>query len=203
MPSVRYRCTWDDIACLDADHIASWGAFEPGCGSTVDFHDDDLPKLTFRMLDDGGAFTVDYQWQQYGQSAQGDFIHSRIRLDRRPCRFGGTRVYFICPDCGRRTLRLAVLPAGLRCGQCGRITWGSRRERPTQRLIRRANKIAARLGRDSWDEQPAEPPAHMRHTTFERLSSERASLAKEINRRITIRLARSSLFRQMAYLARL
>lgn len=203
MPSARHRCTWDDIACLDADHIAGWGAFEPGCSTTVDFDDDDLPKLAFRMHDEGNAFSVDFQWQQYGQPAQGDFIHARIHLDRRPCRFGGTRAYFICPACGRRTLRLAVLPAGLRCGQCGRVTWGSRRERPTQRLLRRANKLAARLGCDSWDDQPTKPPAHMRLTTFERLSSEHISLANEINRRLAVRFERSSLFRRMATLARL
>lgn len=40
MPAPRYRCTWDDIAYLDADHMAGWGAFEKGQRQTIDFDDE-------------------------------------------------------------------------------------------------------------------------------------------------------------------
>ena len=62
MPRPRYRCTWDDIAYLDADHMAGWGAFELGRRDTVDFDDDELPRLAFEM--GTGAFTAIYQWRE-------------------------------------------------------------------------------------------------------------------------------------------
>ena len=117
MPARRYRCTWDDIAWLNCDYIAGWGALESGRQETIDFHDDALPKLAMGMDPDGAAFRATYQWNTIGGREEGAFIHSRVCLERRLCRFGGSRAYFICPCCLRRVLRLAVLPEGLRCGR--------------------------------------------------------------------------------------
>ena len=191
MAARRYQYSWDDIAGLNADYMAGWVAFEPGCRHTIDFDDDDLPKLALVNDADGTAFTATYQWRQPGQREAGDFIHARVHFERRPCRLGGSRRYFICPSCGRRTLRLAVLPQGLVCGSCGRVTWGSRRERPLQRLMRKADKLSVRLGCDSWRDPQCERPLNMRTATFERLVAERCSLVADINRRIGARLSRS------------
>ena len=200
MPQRRYRCTWDQIAWLDSDHMAGWGAFQPGRRDTIDFDSDELPKLAFEMNDCGDEFSVAYQWRENFRSAEGEFIRTRIALDRRPCRFGGTRAYFICPCCRRHILRLAVLPEGLRCGQCGRVTWGSRREQPTHRLIRRANRTACKLGLDDWRECPTKRPPHMHQATFERLVVERQELVSAINQRLAVRLSRSGLTGALANL---
>ena len=71
------------------------------------------------------------------------------------------------------------------------MTWGSRREQPLQRLMRKADKLSERLGGDSWRDTVSERPMHMRTTTFERLKAERDDLVVEINRRIGVRLSRS------------
>lgn len=183
MPARRYRYTWDDIAWMDADHMASWGAFEPDAKHIIDFNDDDLPKLAFEMTDAGDRFSVFYTLPSHRHEAP-DPIRSTVHLDRCRCRFGGTRAYFIAPCCSRRTLRLAVLEDGLRCGTCGSITWKSRREHELHRLIRKANKIADRLGCDDWMETPSRRPLHMRQATFEKLKRERAAIAGQINQHL-------------------
>ena len=68
----RYRCSWDDIAWLDANYMAGWGAFDGGRRQTIDFDDDGLPKLAFEMEDDRDAFTVFYQWKQTSKADNGD-----------------------------------------------------------------------------------------------------------------------------------
>lgn len=186
------RARWGavhDIAWLDADHMASWGAFQPGLNETIDFDDEHLAKLAFEMDADGNQFSVFYQWPGDRDSVP-EPVRSKIYLDRRPCRFGGTRAYFVAPCCGRRTLRLAVLKGGLMCGQCGSVTWKSRREHRLFRLIRKANKLAVRLGCDNWMETPVQRPLHMRLEAFEKLNGERARLVAEINRQVMCRLAR-------------
>lgn len=157
------------------------------------------------MAGDGQSFSVAYQWPPPDRSRSAEFTQSRVELARRPCRFGGTRAFFMCPCCGRNTLRLAVLPDGLRCGRCGRITWDSRRKRPLQRLMRKADKIAWKLDCDSWQDVPDKKPAHMRVTTFEALKAQHGTLAAEINREIGRRLARTrgGLLEQMALLVRM
>jgi hypothetical protein len=204
MPTRRYRYTWDEIGSLDCDYMAGWGAFEPNQRQTIDFDDDDLPVLAFRMDSAGDSFSVAYQLNRRDDKHDGEFVQTTIYLQRRPCRFGGTRVHFICPCCGRTKRRLAVLPEGLRCGRCGRVTWDSRREQPLHRLIRKANSRAIALGCNSWEEVPQRRPAHMRVERFERLRREHAKLVTDINRQIAIRLSKKpDLFHQMAMLVRL
>jgi hypothetical protein len=85
-------------------------------------------------------------------------------------------------------LRLAVLAGGLCCGTCGKITWGSRRETETRRLVRKANKIALRLGLDYFADHPKRLP-HMRAATYARIIAELEPLKAEINRRVAVRMA--------------
>lgn len=187
MAGRRYRGTWDACAYLDADHCASWGAFS-GFTGQVTFDDVEPPAIHFEHDKDRDSFAVFYLWK--GRDDEAGPIRSTVHLERRPCRFGGTRAYFRCPSCERSVLRLAVLPEGLRCGRCGRITWGSRRETETRRLVRKANKIALRLGLDYFGDTPKRPP-HMRAATYARIMTELEPLKLEINRRIAVRLARA------------
>lgn len=71
--------------------------------------------------------------------------------------------------------------------------------------MRKADKIAMRLGCDSWRDTPIKKPAHMRVTTFEALKAQHAALAVEINREIGRRLARAKggLLAQLGTLARI
>lgn len=204
MAARRFRCTWDDIAWLDADYIAKWGAFVPGRKDTIDFDTEHYPSLLFEMVT-ADDFTAAYQWRSLSRQPEpsAPFIRTNVTIMRRPCRFGGSRAYFVCPCCVRCTLRLAVLPEGLICGRCGRVTWASRREQRLQRKVRKANRIACKLGCDSWIETPTVRPKHMRTATYARLAGRRAELAGELDRDIARRLARSSLFKRLAFMAKL
>ncbi len=83
-----------------------------------------------------------------------------------------------------------MLAEGLCCGTRGRITWGSRRQTETRRLVRKANKIALRLGLDYFGDHPKRPP-HMRAATYARIIAELEPLKAEINRRVAVRMARA------------
>ncbi|MGI9520432.1 MAG: hypothetical protein ACR2PG_02175, partial [Hyphomicrobiaceae bacterium] len=183
------RYTWDDIAVLDADYMSSWGACTPGLRETIDYENDDLPKLAYEMDERGDRFSVFYQLQ-HDQHGSPNPIRSTVHLERRSCRFGGTRAYFIAPCCGRTTLRLAVLSDGLQCGTCGSVTYRSRREHRMYRVIRKANAIAARLGCSYWMEKPTRRPLHMRQVTYEKLLRERERLVAQFSDHIYCRMLR-------------
>jgi hypothetical protein len=188
----RYRCSWDDIAALDADFVASWGAFEPGRLETVEFDGDHLPTktLVFEMQDQGDHFRAFYEWKL--DDDEPTTVRSEVRVEKYPCRFGGHRTYFICPCCDRRVLRLAVLDSGLACARCGRVTWKSRREQPLARVIRKANKVGNKLGCDEWWDVPKARPKHMRLKTYELLRGRRLLLTGQINNRLAARLVRNT-----------
>lgn len=185
MTARSYRATWDDVATLDADHIASWGALAGYCG-LIEFDGFEPAKIHAEHDADHDTLSAFYVWKGDADAP----IRSTVRLERRPCRFGGTRAYFRCPRCARATLRLAVLASGLQCGTCGRVTWKSRRQCETARLVRRANKLALRLGLDSCTDAPKRP-ARMRLGTYARIRAELDPLMVEINRRVAMRMARA------------
>lgn len=187
MAAPRYRATWEQVSALDADHIASWGAFA-GYAGPITFDDTEPAKLHVEHDAERDTFAAFYVWK--GKDDEAGPIRSTVHLERRPCRFGGARAYFICPRCSRRTLRLAVLADGLCCGMCGGITWKSRRQSETARLVRRANKLALRLGLDSCADTPTRPP-RMRLATYARIRAELDPLMAEISRRVALRTARA------------
>ena len=131
----KYHHRWDDVSVLDADHIASWGAYEPGALELVGFDDDKpVPSLTYELQESGDRFRAFYEYKPR-DGGDGFPVRSTVYLERRPCRFGGHRVYFIAPCCTRRVLRLAALSSGLKCGDCGKLTYDTKRKSPAARQV--------------------------------------------------------------------
>jgi hypothetical protein len=196
MAGRRYRYTWDHINGLSADFMARWGAFEPGHEARVGFDDEDEALLIdYAMLRDADAFTARYRMCRIRSGSRVVNVDERVILQRRPCRFGGHRVYFLCPWCRCATLRLAVLPEGLRCRHCGSV------KQAPQRMIRRANKVAAMLQSGEWSNYPTEKPLHMRIAKFEALKAERQELADQIHERFDRRFLRSARMRRLLRIA--
>ena len=114
-----------------------------------------------------------------------------------PCRFGGTRPYFVCPGvingivCGRWVTKLYGAGRYFLCRHCYRLAYASQREDRYDRALRRADKIRVRLGGKpgtAW--VFPDRPKGMHHQTYERLQS--AALNDEIlaDERLGILVAR-------------
>jgi hypothetical protein len=96
-----------------------------------------------------------------------------------PCRFGGSRPFFICPgpgngtDCGRRITKLHLSCRYFLCRHCNQLAYASQFEQPWQRALRRANKLKQRLGIDvGIGDQFPEKPKGMWTRTFDYLLAE-------------------------------
>ena len=90
-----------------------------------------------------------------------------VALEWTACRFGGQRVWFLCPICGRR---VAVLFGGsvYACRHCHNLAYEVQREQPHYRLLRRSQKMRDMLGGDSWHIKPK----GMHQRTYDRLVDE-------------------------------
>jgi hypothetical protein len=105
-------------------------------------------------------------------NSKGMFNTTLTNIDR-PCRFGGSRAYFICPgpqngtDCGRRTTKLHLSARLFLCRICNQLRYASQYEKPWQRALRRANKLKHRLGMDVGIAEPfSEKPKGMWVRTY-------------------------------------
>lgn len=102
----------------------------------------------------------DDQWEQ---------IEDEILLTSTPCNFGGNRQWFLFPGCNRRA---AVIYGGkyYRCRHCHNLTYSSQQESKSDRLMRKARKIRARLGASGNLAVPILfKPKNMHQKTFDRL----------------------------------
>jgi hypothetical protein len=101
-------------------------------------------------------------------------VSETIRIVRVPGCYGGERPYFICPGvvngilCGRRVVKLYGAGRYFLCRHCYRLTYSSQREGEWDRLVRRANKIRARLGGGPGLRFPPRPKG-MWQRTYDRL----------------------------------
>ncbi len=177
MTTRKFIASWDEVAYLNADHIRKWGAFE-GYEGVVTF--DGAYPSAMHLQHDPEADKLHAIYEFVSPSGVARTIQSDVHVRRRPCRYGGSRPFLECPACNRTVLRMAVLRTGLRCGKCGMITWGSRRESAIQRKIRRANDIADRLGLESIYDAVSRP-RYMRHARYAELASELIRLRRDVD----------------------
>lgn len=130
--------------------------------------------LEFRR--DGNALVLSYRVRRQGE--EWEDVEQPTPIVWMPCRFGGSRPYFVCPGivsgiaCGRKVAKLYGAGTYFLCRHCYRLAYASQREDRYDRALRRANNIRVRLGGEPGTAAlfPARPKG-MRHETYERLQT--------------------------------
>jgi hypothetical protein len=100
-----------------------------------------------------------------------DVCHA-VWLARIDCNYGGQRLYFLCPGCGRRISVLYSSDSVFACRKCLRLNYACQRQRKADRCWRRAHKLRLRIGGDATLPAYHEKPKGMYWRTFERLRKE-------------------------------
>ena len=106
-------------------------------------------------------------------------VEEPVAIVRVPCRYGGSRPYFICPGvvngvaCGRHVAKLHGPGRYFLCRHCYRLAYAGQSEDTWDRTLRKANKIRTRLGGNpGMAEIFPERPKGMWRRTYERLRND-------------------------------
>ena len=152
--------------CLREEYSGSykWGV-ENDVVASISMHGHpDRLNLDYRIRDNDGL------WQEISES---------VVIQRVPCRYGGSRPYFICPGivngcaCGRRVVKLYGAGRYFRCRHCWGLGYASQREGIWDRSRRRRDKLRQRLGgRVNDDGLLPVRPKGMWQRTYVRLSEQ-------------------------------
>jgi hypothetical protein len=120
---------------------------------------------------------LSYRWRVAG--GEWEDVEETVRIVSAPCRFGGSRPYFICPGtvngvaCGRRVAKLHGSGRYFLCRHCYRLAHASQSESKWERALRRANKIRQSLGGDPGMASPFPGrPKGMWRRTYDRLQEQ-------------------------------
>jgi hypothetical protein len=149
-PSGSGRGKVESCRSIDVNRLHKTGCLRPGWAGGWQWARDgekvawidlraeaDRLHLTYRVRVAGG------EWQDVSET---------VRIVHVPCRFGGSRPYFICPGvvngiaCGRRVAKLHGPGRYFLCRHCYRLAHASQSESGWDRALPRANKIRQRLG---------------------------------------------------------
>jgi hypothetical protein len=116
-------------------------------------------------------------WQQ---------IKKMVSMIWDPCRFGGERPWFVCPNCDRRAAVLylgGVRPLSFSCRKCAGLKYESECKGTRLRLMRKAQKIRLKLGGSSSLEEPfPEKPPGMHAKRYLRIREEAMNAEREWHR---------------------
>ena len=111
---------------------------------------------------------VTLAYTHYPRGGEPQQVRIEVAVVWTPCHFGGERVWWLCPRCGRRSLKLYGWGARHSCRVCQRIAYSSQREKAEDRIQSRANKLRMRLGGEPGVEMMPPKPKGMHWRTFER-----------------------------------
>ena len=124
----------------------------------------------------GMRTSADYLYLGYSSERYGSVIQP-VRIERVPCRFGGSRAYFRC-DCGKRVVKLYGFGRLFLCRHCYGLFHSSKNEGFWDRSLRQRTKHQRRLTEDGSLEAYEMPkPKGMWWRTYYRLQ-ERAQAAE-------------------------
>jgi hypothetical protein len=169
------RKTVESYWVLDVDQLREKGCLRPGWSSTCQWTDGN-EVASINLLAEADRLSLSYTLR-VGDGKWEDMTET-ITIVHLPCRFGGSRPYFICPgpgdgtDCGRRTTKLHLSRRYFLCRHCNKLAYASQYEQPWKRALRRANKLKQRLGIDVEIGDPFQKPKRMWTRTFDSLLNE-------------------------------
>ncbi len=167
------RDTVEGCRSLDIDRLHKAGCLAPGHWGGWEWSRDGQRIASISMRAHKERLVLVYNVRCDGGEWQS--VEEPVPITRAPCRYGGTRPYFLCPGvvngiaCGRRVAKLYLDGRYFLCRHCYRLGYASQSEGALDRARRKATKLRHRLGSGSrWDEPTPPRPKGMWRRTYER-----------------------------------
>lgn len=175
----RNRGSVGSTCRLELKSIRRQGFLQPGssCSGVWSWSRDGEPSASVHLavdLTDPESGRVDLAFTYQGESRR-----QTVELVASPCRYGGRRFYFLCPNTGRRCEVLCSFQGHFASRQYHRLAYDSQSEDIWGRMLRARNKVEGRLeGRDN------RPPP--RGANRERLLNRWCDLEEGLDQRLAI-----------------
>ena len=170
-PSGSGRGTVETCRSIEVNRLHREGCLRAGWTGYWQWTRDGKKVAGIDLRAEHDRLNLDYRVRIGG--GEWEDVAETVRIVRLPCRFGGTRPYFICPGvvngiaCGRRVAKLYGPSRYFVCRNCNRLSYASQSEAAQDRALRSANKIRQRLGGDPGvaSQFPARPKGMWRRNT--------------------------------------
>ena len=153
----------EDCNSIDANQLNRDGCLKCGWYGTTTWSRNGVKISSIGMRASTNNLNLSYYSEKYGTVTQS------ITIERRPCRFGGSRAYFRC-KCSERIVKLYSIGKYFLCRHCHRLPYSSKNEGHWDRALRHRNKQRRLLSRNiGLEVSMAQKPKGMWWRTYQRL----------------------------------
>ena len=153
----------EECSSIDANQLSRDGCLKNGWNGTTTWSRNGKKFSSIGMRATANYLHLGYSSEHYGSVIQ------PIRIERLPCRFGGSRAYFSC-NCGKRVVKLYGFGRHFLCRHCYGLFHCSKNEGFCDRSLRQRTKHKQRLTNDgSLGVYEISKPKGMWWRTFYRL----------------------------------
>src|SRR3954463_14431513 len=194
-PSGSGRNTVESCRSLDINKLQRTGCLDPGWAGGWQWTRDGERVAWINLRVEADRRHLTYRVSIAGEDWQD--VHETVRIVRIPCRFGGSRPYFVCPGvvngsyCGRRVAKLYGAGQYFLCRHCYGLAYASQREDEMDRALRRANKIRVRLGgQPGMASTFPDRPKGMWQRTYDRLEESVYTAEQQADEALAVRVER-------------
>ena len=194
-PSGSGRDTAEACRSLDVNRLHRSGYLTPVWRGSWQWTRDGVQVASINLRTMADRVILSYRVRTAGGEWQD--VEEPVPIVRVPCRFGGSRPYFICPGvvngvaCRRRVAKLYGPGRYFLCRHCYRLTHASQNEGEWERALRRTDKIRMRLeGKPGMALPFPERPKGMWWRTYLRLRWRALQAEEEAVVRLERRLGR-------------
>lgn len=173
--------TLNDVLSIDIAFLKKQGLLSQQCKAEIAWIIDDETRYSVTYLFSGNEAILSYTVSRNGEEPTPR--RDRILFDKTKCNFGGSRLWFLCPTCGKNARKIYLVGDRFECRGCSGLPYRSQSESERDRLVRRADKLRSKIGAaPGWGNEiyDEDKPAHMRWDTFDRISNEIASIEEQV-----------------------
>lgn len=178
------KTTTKEVKRIDIREMKKRGWLEPRGLCSMSWTCGGEPSGDIRYQVNHEGLTLTYRSRSYGEDWQD--IKERISFSRSACNFGGERLWFLCPHCGRRVAVLYGADARFLCRHCYDLPYATQMTCRLGRLIDKKHKLGYRIFED-YDGCGCQKRKGMHQKTFDRLYEQYWRLDLAIDDGITAR----------------
>ena len=132
----------EECSSIDANQLSRDDCLKNGWNGSITWSRNGKKFSSIGIRATANYLHLGYSSEQYGSVIQ------PVRIERLPCRFGGSRAYFRC-DCGKRVVKLYGIGRYFLCRHCYGLFHFSKNEGFWDRSLRQRTKHKRRLSGDA------------------------------------------------------
>jgi hypothetical protein len=143
------RTTCEEVKRIDIRYLRKQNMLRPNTTGSLSWNIGGEPTGDIRYTMYENTMILNFRFRRHGEG-EWESVQQTIWFDRTPCHYGGSRKWFLCPNCDRRVGLLYGSDVLFLCRHCYRHPYASQGEDYLDRMSRKLDKLSKILEADEY-----------------------------------------------------